>query len=60
MPERCNAPVIGFARSAYYRFCAAHVPSNVNGVPLGQYIKSGVGRCDHPMDGLGAQRLAHK
>ena len=57
VPERCNATPIGFARNAYYRFCAEHVPSNVNGVPLRDYIRSTSGRCDHPLDNLGAQRI---
>lgn len=60
VPARCDATSVGFARSAYYRFCAEHVPTNVNGIPLrGDYIRSTSGRCDYPMDGLGAARIEH-
>jgi hypothetical protein len=50
VPERCDRPAIGFANA--YRFCDEHVPPGI--IWESDYN----GRCDYPMDGLGAARMA--
>ena len=56
VPTRCDATAVAYDDASGYRVCATHA-YELQGHP---HTLSDCGRCDYPMDGLGAAPMSKK